>query len=123
MCPMYPCVTTRSPHPLSPATISVSGKALWGAETSARLLRRFLGDRVKVLDSGCCGMAGSFGFTTDRYDLSMKIGELTLLPAARVASPGASICAPGTSCRHQIHDGAGREAIHPIELAAKLLKL
>ncbi len=98
-------------------------KALWGAETSARLLRRFLGDRVSVLDSGCCGMAGSFGFTTDRYDLSMKIGGLTLLPAARTASPGTAICAPGTSCRHQIHDGAGREALHPIELAAKLLKI
>lgn len=98
-------------------------KALWGAETSARLLRRFMGDRVRVLDSGCCGMAGSFGFTADRYDLSMKIGELSLLPAARAASPGAAICAPGTSCRHQIHDGAGREAVHPIELAARLLKL
>ena len=98
-------------------------KALWGADTSERLLRRLLGDQVKVLDSGCCGMAGSFGFTTDRYDLSMKIGELTLLPAVRSAGPGAQICAPGTSCRHQIHDGAGRESLHPIELAAKLLKL
>ncbi len=98
-------------------------KALWGAETSARLLRRLLGDQVRVLDSGCCGMAGSFGFTTDRYDLSMKIGELSLLPAARAAGPGTHICAPGTSCRHQIHDGAGRDSLHPIELAAKLLKL
>lgn len=98
-------------------------KALWGSETSARLLRRLVGDRLKVLDSGCCGMAGSFGFSADRYDLSMKIGELSLLPAARAAAANAAICAPGTSCRHQIADGAGREALHPIELAARLLKL
>ena len=109
----------------SPESVLLHGhchqKALWGAETSARLLRRLTGDRVKVLDSGCCGMAGSFGFTTDRYDLSMKIGELTLLPAVRQAGEGTAVCAPGTSCRHQIHDGAGREAVHPIELAARLM--
>ena len=96
-------------------------KSLWGAETSARALRRLLGDRLQVLDTGCCGMAGSFGFTTDRYDLSMRIGELSLFPAVRSASPGATICAPGTSCRHQIHDGVSREALHPIELIERLL--
>jgi Fe-S oxidoreductase len=66
-------------------------------------------------------MAGSFGFTTDRYELSMKIGELGLLPAVRTAGPGAIILATGTSCRHQVHDGAERAARHPIELAADLL--
>lgn len=96
-------------------------KALWGAESSARLLRRLFGPRVRVLDSTCCGMAGSFGFTTDRYDLSMRIGELSVLPAARAAAPDAAICATGTSCRHQIHDGAQRDALHPIELAASVL--
>jgi Fe-S oxidoreductase len=93
-------------------------KALWGAESSAKILREILGDDLKVLDTGCCGMAGSFGFTTDRYDLSMRIGELTLFPALRDA-PHAEVCAPGTSCRHQIHDGAGRKAVHPIELIAE----
>ncbi len=96
-------------------------KALWGAETSARLLRRVLGDRLQVLDTGCCGMAGSFGYTADRYDLSMKIGELTLFPQLR-ERPGAAVVAPGTSCRHQIHDGVARRALHPIELVARMLK-
>lgn len=95
-------------------------KALWGAETSAAALRMLLGDKLTLLDTGCCGMAGSFGYTTDRYDLSMKIGELTLFPAVRNAS-SAAVCAPGTSCRHQIHDGTGRHAKHPIELIADFL--
>lgn len=96
-------------------------KALWGAETSARLLRRIVGDRLRVLDTGCCGMAGSFGYTADRYDLSMKIGELTLFPRLR-EQPGGVVIAPGTSCRHQIHDGVARRALHPIELVARMLK-
>lgn len=94
-------------------------KALWGAETSAAALKMFAGDRVRTLDSGCCGMAGSFGIAQGKYDLSMKIGELVLLPAVREAkakNPAATICAPGTSCRHQIHDGAHTDAIHPIQL-------
>lgn len=95
-------------------------KALWGVESSAALLRRVFGDALTVLPTGCCGMAGSFGFTTDRYDLSMQIGEQMLLPAVR-ARPDVDVCAPGTSCRHQIHDGAGRTALHPVELLAKVL--
>ncbi|HVU64062.1 MAG TPA: FAD-linked oxidase C-terminal domain-containing protein, partial [Phycisphaerales bacterium] len=98
-------------------------RSLWSAESSAALLRRLLGDsapRLKVLDTGCCGMAGSFGFDPDKFDLSMRIGELSLLPIVRDASPEAIIVATGTSCRHQIHDGARRRAIHPIELVAQL---
>ncbi|MEN0019436.1 MAG: FAD-linked oxidase C-terminal domain-containing protein [Planctomycetota bacterium] len=96
-------------------------KALWGHESSTKLLQRVLGDdAVRVLDTGCCGMAGSFGYTVDRYDLSMKIGELALMPAVR-AEPDAAVCAPGTSCRHQIADGTGRRAMHPAELLASLL--
>lgn len=90
-------------------------KALWGAESSTRLLGRVCGDGLRVLRTGCCGMAGSFGFTTDRYDLSMRIGELSLLPEVR-ARPDAAVCAPGTSCRHQILDGTGRHALHPVEV-------
>jgi FAD/FMN-containing dehydrogenase/Fe-S oxidoreductase len=100
-------------------------KALWGAETSANLLKRIFGDRVEVLDSGCCGMAGSFGYSIDRYDLSMKIGERVLFPAVRQAmnSPdGPCIAATGTSCRHQIHDGTGAKAMHPIEIAAAMIE-
>jgi Fe-S oxidoreductase len=96
-------------------------KALWGAETSARALRRGA-QQVTVLDSGCCGMAGSFGFTRDRYDVSMKIGELVLFPAVRAAGEDAVICAPGTSCRHQIHDGTGVRALHPMEVLAGLIE-
>lgn len=95
-------------------------KALWGSETSAAGLRK-VSDSVHVLDSGCCGMAGSFGYTCDRYDLSMKIGELSLFPSVRSAPEGAVIAAPGTSCRHQIRDGTGREAVHPIEVIARAM--
>lgn len=96
-------------------------KALWGVETSAKLLTRLVGPRLRVLDSGCCGMAGAFGYAPDRYDLSMKIGELVLLPAVREAGEHATIAAPGTSCRHQIHDGAGTQALHPIQIAAEIM--
>ncbi len=96
-------------------------KALWGAETSSRLLTRLVGPRLRVLDSGCCGMAGAFGYTPERYDLSMKIGELVLFPAVREAGDEALISAPGTSCRHQIHDSTSTRAIHPIEVAARIM--
>jgi Fe-S oxidoreductase len=95
-------------------------KALWGSETSAALLRRVAGS-VDVLDTGCCGMAGSFGYTVDRYDLSMDIGELVLFPAVKKVE-GKPVCAPGTSCRHQIHDGTGTHAQHPIEFVAARLR-
>jgi len=96
-------------------------KALWGVESSARLLRRLFGSRLSTIESGCCGMAGSFGYMADRYHLSMAIGEQALFPAVREASQEAIICAPGTSCRHQIHDGTGRGAVHPMELVAEAL--
>jgi len=97
-------------------------KALWGAESSAKFLRRIFGERLRVLDTGCCGMAGSFGYVDRRYELSMKIGEDKLFPAVRAAE-GAVVCAPGTSCRHQIHDGTARDALHPVDLAARALGL
>ncbi len=95
-------------------------KALWGSDSSAALLRRALGERITVLSTGCCGMAGSFGFTTDRFDLSMQIGEQSVFPAVRAAAD-ATVCAPGTSCRHQILDGTARHALHPIEIVRRLL--
>jgi Fe-S oxidoreductase len=66
-------------------------------------------------------MAGSFGFTEERYDLSRKIAEQGVLPAVR-ARPDATLCAPGTSCRHQIHDGTGRSAMHPAVILRNALK-
>jgi FAD/FMN-containing dehydrogenase/Fe-S oxidoreductase len=121
-------------HPMRPALSAMSGvdrpavclhghchqKALWGDQTSSAILRR-LGNRVDVLPSGCCGMAGAFGYAKDKYDLSMKIGELSVFPPIRAATNATLIVAPGTSCRHQIRDGTGRKAVHPIEVLAKWL--
>jgi len=108
-------------------------KALWGADSSAKLLRRLVGPRLRVLDTGCCGMAGSFGYHRDKYDLSMKIAELPgagggpagggVLPHVRAAAKDAVVLATGTSCRHQIKDGTGgaKAALHPIEFIERLL--
>jgi Fe-S oxidoreductase len=100
-------------------------KALWGADSSARLLRRLFGARVRVLDTGCCGMAGSFGYDRAKFPVSETIAHLPgtgLMPQIQ-AHPGATVCAPGTSCRHQVRDTTGgtRAALHPVELAARAL--
>ncbi|WP_235954166.1 FAD-binding and (Fe-S)-binding domain-containing protein [Limnovirga soli] len=71
---------------------------------------------VETIPSGCCGMAGSFGFEKEHYDLSMKIGELVLFPTVRKQEADTIIAAPGTSCRHQVKDGTGRKALHPVEI-------
>lgn len=71
---------------------------------------------VEEIPSGCCGMAGSFGFEKEHYEVSMKIGELVLFPAVREADSDTIISAPGTSCRHQIKDGTGKKALHPVEI-------
>jgi FAD/FMN-containing dehydrogenase/Fe-S oxidoreductase len=68
------------------------------------------------IPSGCCGMAGAFGYEKEHYDLSMKVGEMVLFPAVREADQQTIICAPGTSCRHHISDGTGRRAYHPAEI-------
>jgi FAD/FMN-containing dehydrogenase/Fe-S oxidoreductase len=94
-------------------------KALWGDQTSSAILHRLSGGKVDVLASGCCGMAGAFGYAKDKFDLSMKIGELSVVPPIRAASQDTLIVAPGTSCRHQIRDGTGRKALHPIEIVAR----
>ena len=78
--------------------------------------------RVEEIKSGCCGMAGSFGYEKEHYDLSMKVGELVLFPEIRKSPAKTIISAPGTSCRHQIKDGTGRTALHPIEVLYQALK-
>jgi Fe-S oxidoreductase len=98
-------------------------KALSSIEDSAAVLRLPANYTVEVIPSGCCGMAGSFGYGRDHFDVSMKIGELVLLPFVRRAARDTLIAAPGTSCRHQIKDGTGRLALHPVEiLHAALLR-
>lgn len=77
---------------------------------------------VKTIPSGCCGMAGSFGYEREHYDVSMQVGELVLLPSVRKADSKTLIAAPGTSCRHQIHDGTGRKALHPVQILHAALK-
>jgi FAD/FMN-containing dehydrogenase/Fe-S oxidoreductase len=72
--------------------------------------------RVETIPSGCCGMAGSFGFEKEHYQLSMQISELVLMPAVRNLPDDVIIAAPGTSCRHQIKDGSGKIALHPVDI-------
>lgn len=97
-------------------------KALTGLLPTIRALELVPGHDVRIIPSGCCGMAGSFGYEAEHFQLSMAIGELVLLPTVR-GEPGSSlICAPGTSCRHQIHDGTGREALHPAEILWSALR-
>jgi FAD/FMN-containing dehydrogenase/Fe-S oxidoreductase len=76
---------------------------------------------VQLIPSGCCGMAGSFGYEKEHYDISMQIGELVLFPTVRKQADDVIIAAPGTSCRHQIHDGTGRKALHPAEILFEAL--
>jgi Fe-S oxidoreductase len=78
---------------------------------------------VSVINSGCCGMAGSFGYEKEHYEVSMKIGELVLFPTVRAAAENAIIAASGTSCRHQIKDGTGRKSLHPIEVLFEAIDL
>lgn len=91
-------------------------KALAGTAATVNLLRAIPGAEVIELDAGCCGMAGSFGFEAEHYDLSMRIGELRLFPAVRAEPPTTMIAATGVSCRQQIRHGTGRHARHPLEI-------
>ena len=75
-----------------------------------------------IIASGCCGMAGSFGYEKEHYDISMKIGELKLFPSIRKSPEETIIAANGTSCRHQILDGTGRKALHPVTILKNALK-
>jgi FAD/FMN-containing dehydrogenase/Fe-S oxidoreductase len=95
-------------------------KALVGTGPTEEALALASGSDVKVVDSGCCGMAGLFGYEEDHYEVSMKMGERRLFPAVRGAG-GRMIVAPGTSCREQISDGTGHHALHPAEYLAQLL--
>ena len=92
------------------------------AAPARALLSRIPNAAVTDLEAGCCGMAGSFGYTRDHYDVSKAIGERKLLPAARALGPNELLVASGTSCRHQVADLAGVAAVHPAVLLCSLLE-
>jgi FAD/FMN-containing dehydrogenase/Fe-S oxidoreductase len=113
-------LTLANPSPMSGQRILFHGhchqKALAGTAATVALLRSIPGAEVTEVDAGCCGMAGSFGFEAEHYELSMNIGELRLFPAIRAEAEDTIITATGVSCRQQIAHGTGRAARHPLEI-------
>lgn len=97
-------------------------KALSSLVPVKKILSRLGNNQVALIPSGCCGMAGSFGYEQEHFDLSMKIGELVLFPAVRKQGEDVIIAAAGTSCRHQIKDGTGRKALHPVQILWSMLE-
>ncbi|OQP50850.1 FAD-binding protein [Niastella yeongjuensis] len=97
-------------------------KALSSTAPSVKMMSLPENYTVQTIPSGCCGMAGSFGFEKEHYDLSMKIGEMVLFPTVRKQPEDVIIAAPGTSCRHQVLDGTGKHAQHPVEVLFDALK-
>jgi Fe-S oxidoreductase len=108
-----------------PTTIQLHGhchqKAMGLLSPAKALLSRIPGASVVDLNAGCCGMAGSFGYVRDHYDVSRAIGERRLLPAARNLTAGSVLVASGVSCRHQVEDFTGVRALHPAELIESLI--
>jgi FAD/FMN-containing dehydrogenase/Fe-S oxidoreductase len=108
-----------------PPTVLLHGhchqKAMELLPPTRALLSRIPNCTVVDLDAGCCGMAGSFGYAKEHYDVSRAIGERRLVPAARALAPGAVLVAPGTSCREQVAHFTGVKALHPAELLRSLL--
>lgn len=96
-------------------------KALSNQKVTFDILNLPLNYKPAIMATGCCGMAGSFGYEKQHFDLSMQIGELKLFPSVRKANKNVIIAANGTSCRHQIKDGTGREALHPVSILRKAL--
>ena len=97
-------------------------KALSSVDNTAFVLSLPRNSSVEIIPSGCCGMAGSFGYEKEHYSLSMQVGELVLFPKIRQSAENINVAAPGTSCRHQIKDGTNRHASHPAELLLAHLK-
>ena len=116
---------TLSFKPLKKRRLKVHGhchqKAFGTVNASVRMLERIPDLTVEEIPSGCCGMAGAFGYQAEHYDVSMAMAELDLLPAVRVTDETTEIVASGTSCRAQIRDGTGRTALHPAVLLQRAL--
>ncbi|HEU5079085.1 MAG TPA: FAD-linked oxidase C-terminal domain-containing protein [Opitutaceae bacterium] len=117
---------TRDAFASKPLNIKLHGHCHQKALASLTLTKRMLElpeqYNVSVIPSGCCGMAGSFGYEKEHYAVSQQIGELVLFPAVRALSKETVIAAPGPSCRHQVKDATGRRALHPVEILHAALK-
>lgn len=109
-----------------PRTIHLHGhchqKSLASLDPTIRMLTLPKNSIVNIIPSGCCGMAGSFGYEAEHYDVSMNVGELVLFPAIRKLPADVLVAASGTSCRHQIQDGTKRKALHPAEILRAALQ-
>jgi Fe-S oxidoreductase len=121
-------VSARTPQltlRAGPKTILLHGhchqKSMGLVAPAKALLSRIPGTTVVDLDAGCCGMAGSFGYAKDHYEVSRAVGERKLFPAVRTRPAGSVVVAAGTSCRHQIHDFTGENAVHAAVLLRSLL--
>ncbi|NTW25388.1 MAG: FAD-binding protein [Lentimicrobium sp.] len=97
-------------------------KSLASTAATKQMLTLPVNYKVDEIKSGCCGMAGSFGYEAEHYEVSMKVGELVLFPEVRKTPAETTIAAPGTSCRHQIMDGTGRKALHPVQVFRESLR-
>lgn len=97
-------------------------KALSSLTKAKKTLSLPVNYEVQMIPSGCCGMAGSFGYEAEHYEVSMTIGEMVLFPSVRSSAVDEIIVAPGHSCRHQIYDGTKKEALHPVEVLLEALK-
>ncbi|HBE40059.1 MAG TPA: FAD-binding oxidoreductase [Bacteroidales bacterium] len=97
-------------------------KAVSSSACTIEMLSIPVNYRVREIPSGCCGMAGSFGYEKEHYEIATKIGEMVLFPEVRAAGEDVIIAAPGTSCRHHIKDGTGRMALHPVEVLYRALR-
>jgi Fe-S oxidoreductase len=122
------CASGRAQLSLSPGPSSVllhshcHQRAMGLSASALALLSRIPGAAVTDLDAGCCGMAGSFGYAKEHYDVSRAIGELKLFPAARALAADGALVAAGTSCRHQVAQFTDVKAVHPAVLLRALLK-
>ncbi len=96
-------------------------KSLVGTDPALTVLGMIPGLESSEIPSGCCGMAGSFGFDVNHYDISMKMGELSLFPTIREQGNDATIVTEGVSCRQQIKDGTGRSSKHLVEILSKYI--
>ncbi|MBI5218497.1 MAG: FAD-binding protein [Bacteroidia bacterium] len=118
---------TKEQFTSSPAVVKLHGhchqKSLASTAPMIKMLSLPENYRVEEIKSGCCGMAGVFGYEKEHYDISMKVGELILFPEIRNTKNDVIIAAPGTSCRQQIKDGTGRTAKHPAEILYEALKI
>jgi Fe-S oxidoreductase len=117
-------VMSRLPLKAGPGSILLHGhchqKSMGLVAPAKTVLSHIPGAHLVDLDAGCCGMAGSFGYTRDHYDVSRAIGERKLFPAVRSKPEGSVVVAAGTSCRHQIADFTGETAMHPAVLLERL---